>query len=263
MIGVFDIGVGGLSVVKEISKLMPQYQIVYFGDIGRLPYSSRSAEERIRFSLEDANLLVEKGAQVLVIACNTISAVAGSEIQQSFGLPTFNVIDAGVKSALKATRNKKIGVIGSKALAESPAYPDRLKAIEPGVQTFVRNCQLFVYLVEENYLGYSENYGIANNLLSYFEQFNIDTLILGCTHFSILRDEIQEAVGKNVTLIDPATEVSRMFANYFQDKPEIRSRLIKGDNKYIISGGSVEIFKDIAYRFLGRRVDRVEIMRWS
>jgi len=264
MIGVFDIGVGGLSVVKTLKDKNADYPILYFGDTGRLPYSTKPPEDRLRYSIQDAEFVVKHGAEILVIACNTISAVAGPEIERRFGLPTFNVIDAGVRVAARVTTNKRIGIIGSKALTESPVYPERLRSLDPEIETFLKNCQLFVYLIEENYLGYPETFGIARNLLDDFNRQGIDTLILGCTHFPLLRAEIQAAVGSGVTLVDPAVEIAGMVAEYLDGRPEIRDRLTRDrEDVYYISGDSPQVFREIARRFLGREIERVEMMSWD
>jgi len=264
MIGVFDIGVGGLSVVKEILRNLPGYRIIYLGDIGRLPYSSKAAEVRIQYSVQDADFMVKRGAKILVIACNTITAIAGPLICETFKLPTFNVIDAGVKAAVANTKNKRVGIIGSQALIENSPYPNRLIKIDPEIQTISKACQLFVYLVEENYLNRPETYAIAKEYLKEINAFNIDTLILGCTHFPFMRNEIQSAMGDRVTLIDPAAEIVRQISLFLKDHPGIAGELTRDEkHSFYISGGSIDNFKAIGNRFLGIDLQSVERIYWD
>lgn len=204
MIGIFDSGIGGLTVVREIKKTIPDEPILYLGDTARLPYGTKSPEAVKRFALEISDFLQKRGAGVIVIACNTVSAIAARDIEKNFPLPVFNVIDPAVAKAREITRNRKVGVIGTPATIKSGVYQRRLK----GLKVFAEACPLLVPLVEEGWLERSETRMIVEHYLAPLKQKRIDTLILGCTHYPLLMPLIRDIMGPDVELVNSAREIA-------------------------------------------------------
>lgn len=235
MIGVFDSGVGGLTLVREMERELPDYQIVYFGDTARIPYGTKSRETVLEFAQQDAKFLVSKGAKIIVIACNTASSVASSSFEKTFGIPVFKVISPGVVKALAETKNNKIGVIGTTGTIKSRVHEKQLLQMNPDVQVFTKACPLIVSLVEEGWHKRSETKRIIRTYLRPLKLAHIDTLILACTHFPIVKDTISEIMGKRVALVDPAREVVHEIKNYLQQHPRIEKTIRKGENIYFAS----------------------------
>jgi glutamate racemase len=208
-VGVFDSGIGGLTVLKEIINALPDEGTIYLGDTARVPYGIRSAETVIRYSFENAKFLFSKEVKLLVVACNTASSVSLDAIKRSTQIPVIGVIEPGAKAAVKATKNMKIGVIGTEATIKSGSYTKAIKAIDDSVEVFGISCPLFVPLVEE---GWSEGdivTLVANRYLEGMKDKGIDTLVLGCTHYPLLKKVIAGVVGDGVKLIDSAVETSK------------------------------------------------------
>ncbi len=207
-VGVFDSGVGGLTVVREIIRQMPDERIVYFGDTARLPYGSKSRDTVIRYSRQNIRFLLTKNVKAIVIACNTASAYALETVEREFGLPILGVIRAGAATAVSATRNGKIGVIGTEGTIGSGIYTEVMKQMDPRVQVTGKACPLFVPLVEEGLLHDSVTDEIASRYLSELKGKFIDTLVLGCTHYPLLRSTVERIMGDDVTLVNPAYETA-------------------------------------------------------
>jgi glutamate racemase len=201
-IGVFDSGIGGLTVVKRIVSCLPREDIVYFGDTARVPYGSKSNDTVIEYGLQDAKFLMHKNIKVLVVACNTVSSIALNNLKNTFDIPIIGMIDPGAKNASLETKNKRIGVIGTRATISNQAYSKKIKSIDPSIHVFERSCPLFVPLAEEGWTNHAATYEIAKEYLQEFIKIDIDTLVLGCTHYPILAEVIQKIVGKDVKLID-------------------------------------------------------------
>jgi glutamate racemase len=201
-IGVFDSGIGGLTVVKRIASYLPQEDIVYFGDTARVPYGSKSNETVIDYGLQDAKFLMNKNIKALVVACNTVSSVALDQLKKTFDIPIIGMIEPGARMASLESKNKKIGVIGTRATISNQAYSRKIKRNDPSLHIFERACPLFVPLAEEGWIKHKVTYEIAEEYLSEFSKIGIDTLVLGCTHYPILAEVIQAVVGKEVKLID-------------------------------------------------------------
>ena len=208
-IGVFDSGVGGLTVVSELFKQLPNEQIIYFGDTGRFPYGIRSAEVIRRFSRQNVNFLLEQDVKMVVVACNTASAQALDFIQKIYNVPMVGVIEPGAKAAASYTKNGRIGVIGSEGTIESSSYTRALQAIDSKYKVFGLACPLFIALAENGYIDKKASYLIAEDYLNFLVGKKIDTLVLGCTHFPPLKKVISAAVGPDVTLVDSAEETAR------------------------------------------------------
>lgn len=207
-IGVFDSGVGGLTVAREIIRQMPDERIVYFGDTARVPYGSKSRETVIRYSRQIIRFLLTKNVKAIVVACNTASAYALDTVEQEFDLPIIGVIKAGALTAVRATRNGKIGVIGTEGTIGSGIYTEVMSQMRPGIEVTGKACPLFVPLVEEGLLHDSVTDEIASRYLSVLKGRFIDTLVLGCTHYPLLRSTVRRLMGEDVTLVNPAYETA-------------------------------------------------------
>ena len=207
-IGVFDSGVGGLTVAREIIRQMPEERIVYFGDTARLPYGSKSRDTVIRYSRQIIRFLLTKEVKAIVIACNTASAYALDVVEKEFDLPIIGVINAGARTAVHATRNGKIGVIGTEGTIGSGIYTEVMKRMRPDIEVTGKPCPLFVPLVEEGLLHDSVTDEIASRYLSTLKGRFIDTLVLGCTHYPLLRSTVGRLMGSDVTLVNPAYETA-------------------------------------------------------
>lgn len=207
-VGVFDSGVGGLTVAREIMRQMPDERIVYFGDTARVPYGSKSKDTVIRYSRQIIRFLKTKGVKAIVIACNTASAHALEEVQKDTDIPIIGVINAGARTAVAATRNGKIGVIGTEGTIGSGIYTEVMKRLRPDIEVVGKSCPLFVPLVEEGLLHDSVTDEIASRYLSVLKGKYIDTLVLGCTHYPLLRSTMRRMMGEDVTLVNPAYETA-------------------------------------------------------
>ena len=207
-IGVFDSGVGGLTVAREIMRQMPTERIVYFGDTARVPYGSKSQETIIRYSRQIIRFLKTKEVKAIVIACNTASAYALETVEKEVDIPVLGVINAGARSAVHVTRNGKIGVIGTEGTINSGIYTEVMKRLKPDIEVTGKPCPLFVPLVEEGLLHDSVTDEIASRYLSTLKEKYIDTLVLGCTHYPLLRSTLGRLMGTDVTLVNPAYETA-------------------------------------------------------
>lgn len=207
-IGVFDSGVGGLTVAREIMNQLPNEKIVYFGDTARVPYGSKSKETIITFSKQIAQFLCTKQVKAIVIACNTASAFALESLKQEMDIPVVGVIEPGAKAAAETTKNNKIGVIGTVGTVNSGIYTDYLREIKPEALVYSKACPLFCPLVEENWLYDSVTIETAERYLSELKGYGVDTLVLGCTHYPLLRHTLQKVMGDKVHLVNPAYETA-------------------------------------------------------
>ncbi len=207
-VGVFDSGVGGLTVAREIMRQMPDERIVYFGDTARLPYGSKSKDTIIRYSRQICRFLQTKDVKAIVIACNTASAQALDVVERELDIPVIGVIRAGARIAVKATRNGKIGVIGTEGTIGSGIYTEEMTRLRQDIEVVGKSCPLFVPLVEEGLLHDSVTDEIASRYLSTLKGRFIDTMVLGCTHYPLLRSTLRRLMGEDVTLVNPAYETA-------------------------------------------------------
>lgn len=207
-IGVFDSGVGGLTVAREIIRQLPEEQIIYFGDTARLPYGSKSRETVLRYSRQIIRFLRTREVKAIVIACNTASAYALETVKAEADIPVIGVINAGARTAVKATRNGRIGVIGTDATVGSGIYTEVMRRLRPDIEVFGKSCPLFVPLVEEGLIHDSVTDEIASRYLNELKGKYIDTLVLGCTHYPLLRSTLGRLMGEEVTLVNPAYETA-------------------------------------------------------
>ena len=228
-IGVFDSGVGGLTVAREIMRNLPKEDIVYFGDTARVPYGSKSKDNIIRYSRQIIHFLQTKGVKAIVIACNTASALALDTVKDEFDIPIIGVVEPGARAALAVTENKKIGVIGTEATVRSSMYEKIIQGINPEVSVIEKACPLFVPLVEEGFKKHQVTDEIIDYYLASLKQSDIDALILGCTHYPLLRSKIKEYVGEKITLVNPAYETAMDLKRILQEM-DMENPDIEGDH---------------------------------
>ena len=232
-IGVFDSGVGGLTVTREIMRQIPDERIVYFGDTARVPYGSKSKETVTRYSRQIVRFLEKEQVKVIVVACNTASAYALDEIEKEIEIPMIGVVKPGAKVAAEATRNGRIGVIGTEATVGSRIYSRYIKEINQNVDVIGKACPLFVPLVEEGLLQDPVTDEIAMRYLSELIDIDIDTLILGCTHYPLIRSTVGRIMGDRVTLVNPAYETARELKELLSEADLLNPEKPKlGSNRY-------------------------------
>lgn len=217
-IGVFDSGRGGLTVAREILRQLPNEKIVYFGDTARVPYGSKSKETIIRYSKQIVRFLLTKKVKAIVVACNTASAFALDELEKEFDIPIIGVIKPGAKTAVENTKTKRIGVIGTEGTIRSAIYSEVIHEYDKEAIVLGKACPLFVSLVEEGWLHDTVTDEVANRYLSEFKDRDIDTLIMGCTHYPLLRSTIRKTMGEDVALINPAYETAISLGKLLKDK---------------------------------------------
>lgn len=217
-IGVFDSGVGGLTVAREIMRQIPGERIIYFGDTARVPYGSKSKDTIIGFSRQIAKFLRTKEVKAIVIACNTASAFALETLSQENDIPVIGVVKPGAKVAAETTKNGKIGVIGTIGTVNSKIYNEYIRRINPEIKVFSKACPLFVPLVEEGWLYDSITVEVADRYFSELKGYGIDTLVLGCTHYPLIRHTLQKVIGEDVTLVNPAYETAVSLRKVLKEK---------------------------------------------
>ena len=215
-IGVFDSGVGGLTVAREIMRQIPNERIVYIGDTARVPYGSKSKDNIIKFSRQIIRFLQTENVKAIVIACNTASALALDEMQQEFELPILGVVKPGAKVAVETTVNKRIGLIGTEANIRSGVYTRYIKSLDDEAKVFEKACPLFVPLVEEGWLHDDITLQVASRYLEELKEKDIDTLIMGCTHYPLIRSTIRKVMGDKVNLVNPAYETAIELKNLLE-----------------------------------------------
>lgn len=250
-LGIFDSGIGGLTVARQIHRLMPGEDLIYLGDTARVPYGTKSPETVIRFACEDTQFLQEQRVKAVVVACNTASAWALPALEKLFTLPILGVIQPGVKAALASTRNGRIGVIGTSATIRSQAYRQAIQAAYRGAKVFARPCPLLVPLVEEGWTRHAVTAAVLREYLQPLLRRRIDTLVLGCTHYPLLKRAIRQVMGSAVTLVDSAESCAR----FLREQLEARQLLCRPRNRsgtiqpYVTDEAAR--FDNLAHRFLG------------
>ena len=256
MIGIFDSGVGGMTVARAIETLLPEYQIIYFGDLARTPYGSKSPEAITAYSIENTRFLIKHGAKVIIVACNSAASVASEILCREFSLPIFEVISPAVERAVASTALGTIGIIGTRATIRSGIYEQKIKRLAPGFRVFSQSCPLLVPLVEEGWVDARETKMILRKYLTPFKQKQIDTLVLGCTHYPLLKDLIQHRMGKNRTrLIDSSIETALTLKKYLDDNPDFCKTLRRDSmNKYFVSD-ITKAALDTAEKIFGRPIN--------
>lgn len=252
-IGVFDSGLGGLSAVRHLQNLLPGENIVYFGDTGRVPYGTRSRETIRRYTEEDCRLLLEHDVKFIIAACGTVSSVA-ADLLDALPVPATGVVVPTAKAAAAATKNKRVGILGTAATIRSTSFEKALLAIDPEIQVTATPCPLFVPLVESGWIAPDDDVAIpmVRRYLSAVKEAGVDTLILGCTHFPLLAPIIRAELGDGVTLIDSGRETAVRCAELLRDSDALADREV-GENLFFVSD-QPDDFSRVAEIFLGRSV---------
>jgi len=270
-IGIFDSGIGGLTVLKEIITALPDEDTLYLGDTARLPYGTKSEETVIKYSVENTRFLLKYNIKLLVVACNTASAVSLQVLRKQFSIPIIGVIEAGARAASRATKNGKVGIIGTETTVSSGAYTKAIREINSDIDTFGQSCPLFVPLVEEGWIDDDVTFTVAERYLGNLKDKGIDTLVLGCTHYPLLKGVIQKVMGDSVRLIDSAEEtasevkdmlrllgLSGTELNSVPDVPGTSDK--KGSapvRRYFVTDVPRR-FEEQGSRFLGEKIGKVE-----
>lgn len=252
-IGIFDSGVGGLTVVSQIQDILPNEDVVYFGDTARLPYGTKSKETITKFSVENVELLMEHDVKMVVVACNTASSLSLDFLKRCFRVPVIGVIEPGAREAVSSTRNKRIGVIGTRATVSSGAYEKAVKKWGAKNKVFVQSCPLFVSLVEEGWIDGKVAYDVASIYLEPLSAKGVDTLILGCTHYPILKNVIKKIMGGKVCLVDSAKEVAKEARDILDASGLLNASAGKGKCVFLVSDEPAR-FARMGERFLGRKI---------
>jgi glutamate racemase len=258
-IGIFDSGVGGLTVLRAVREQLPYENIIYLGDTARVPYGTKSRATVERYAVEDAAFLVNKGVKAIVIACNTASALARERLRSEFEIPFLSVIGPGVRAAARTTKNKRIGVIATEATIESGAYASGIREVceNAAVKIFSQSCPLFVPLAEEGETDSAITRQIAEKYLAPLRAQQIDTLVLGCTHYPLLKTVIAETIGASVSLIDSGAATATEIAMLLAAKELLRTQAEPGWSEFYVTDAA-QRFHRIAERFLGHPLGHVE-----
>jgi glutamate racemase len=261
-IGIFDSGVGGLTVVKQFLKILPSENIIYFGDTARIPYGTKSEEIVRRFALEDSFFLLDKKVKLIVVACNTASAAAIPLLTEVLDIPVIGVIEPGAQAAANYSKQKKIGVIGTPATIRTCSYLKAIKNLSPDFQVLQQACPLFVPLVEEGWTEDETTYLIAKRYLHNLKENDIDTLILGCTHYPLLSTTIQKTLGPEVKLIDSGIETAKSVGQILKQKQLLADPEQVSQHYFFLSDMPYK-FQEIAERFLERSIPHVETINFE
>ncbi len=249
-IGIFDSGLGGLTVMKELIAHLPQEDIVYFGDTARVPYGTKSKNAIIQYSRENTQILLESQVKIVVVACNSSSSYALPLLRKEFDVPIMGVINPGARKAVQVSQNHQIGIIATSATIHSRSYNKAVKQRDSQAGIFSQPCPLFVPLVESGWFDKKASQLIAAEYLDPLKKHKIDTLVLGCTHYPLLKRVIQKVMGEGVTLVDSAREIAQDVSQLLDRKGLRADRTKKGNYKIIISDEPQD-FQKIADRFLG------------
>ncbi len=252
-IGIFDSGVGGLTVMHRVMEALPAENLIYLGDTGRYPYGNKSAETVTRYAIENAEFLLARKVKMLVVACNTMSAVALDSLRKRVDVPVIGVIEPGARAAVDRTRNRRVGVIGTETTIASGLYTRALRALAPDLEIFTRACPLFVPLAEE---GWTDNEIARATVAAYLESIKasgIDTLILGCTHYPLLKKAIARFLGRRVRLVDSAEETAREVSDKLAGMG-LRRKSGKGSTSFFVTDVP-DRFVKVGRSFLGERVE--------
>ena len=265
-IGVFDSGLGGLTTVKQLMDVLPGEDIVYFGDTGRVPYGTRSAQIINKYVMQDINFLKTFHIKMIVMACGTASSVALPVVQNQIGIPAVGVISETAASAVRQTKNNRIGVIATPATIKSGAFQKEICRIAPEAETFAQPCPLFVPLVENGHFDTQVARLVAQEYLTPLKEAGVDTLILGCTHYPLLKNVIGETMGEQVALVDAGEEVAQYVKRYLTGHGLLAEKREKGSYSYFVSD-STDSFSHLGSLFLqqdiGEMVNLIDIEKYE
>lgn len=263
-VGIFDSGIGGLTVVKEVMKILPNEDIYYFGDTARVPYGNKSPETVTKFSFQNTRFLINKDVKAIVIACNTASAFSLGHVMENFKLPVLGVIDPGARAAVRETKIGKIGIIGTEGTISSKAYEKAIRKLMPDAEILAHPCPLFVPLVEEGWAGSRVSYMVAEEYLAPLKRAGVDTLVMGCTHYPLLNRVVGDVMGPDVKLINPAEETAidlKQILTAFELQNDINEA---SKCKYYVSDNT-DKFSKVGSNFLNSEVfdvDKIDIEKY-
>ena len=257
-IGVFDSGIGGLTVVRELMRQLPNEDIIYFGDTARVPYGPKSPETVTRYAHEITSFLQDQGVKNVVVACNTATAHAVTSLRDHFTLPITGVIEPGARAAVRATSTRRIGVIGTLGTVSSGAYERAIHALDDDINVTARACPLFVPFVEEGWLEHPAIELVADDYLAPLIDIGIDTLVLGCTHYPLIKPVIARVIGPDIRLIDSAEETAGEVSRLLQERGLRRGPREDAPRMRFIASDVPEQFRNVGKRFLGSAIDHVE-----
>lgn len=264
-IGIFDSGLGGLTAVKELMHLLPHEPIVYFGDTGRVPYGSKSNDTIIKYTQSDIRFLTTFDLKMIVIACGTASTIALPHVEKSVSVPIFGVAHAAAKAAAKATKNNKVGIIGTNGSIRSGAYTRLIAKENPDITTVSVACPLFVPLVETGHTTGEIARLVAEEYLVPIRDAGVDTLVLGCTHYPLLRQTIAQVMGPGVTLIDPGQVTASFVQSYLTEHDMLCKQPVEHPYRVFVSD-SPEDFQELGSRFLNQPipggVEKIDIEKY-
>ena len=255
-IGVFDSGLGGLTVLKEIMRMLPNENIIYFGDTARVPYGPRSKETVTKYTFQAINFLISKGVKAIVIACNTATARALEEANEKYDIPIIGVIEAGARTAVYSTKNKIVGIIGTDGTIRSKAYNIEIGKLDKGIKIIDKSCPLFVPIVEEGWANTDIASLTAKRYLKDLMDENIDSLVLGCTHYPLLKRTIGEIVGENVKLVNPANETVKDLKEILENNNLLNDNEDSSYEYYV--SDIPDKFESLAKEFLKKEINEVK-----
>jgi glutamate racemase len=256
-IGIFDSGVGGLTVLHAVAERLPHENLTYLGDTARVPYGTKSAATVERYAIEDAAFLIEKGIKLLVVACNTASAMARERLRQEFDVPILTVLGPGARMAARTTRNRRVGVIATEATVESGAFVRAIHEANGDIEVVQQACPLFVSLVEEGEIHSPIARLVVEKYLSGLHQHDIDTLVLGCTHYPLLKSVIAAVMGEQVALVDSAAATAAEVENLLRDKQLLNEQITPGTRRFYVTDAARR-FQRIAERIFGEPLAYLE-----
>lgn len=258
-LGVFDSGIGGLTVARALFERLPRESVIYFGDTARVPYGPKSPDTVRRYSAEILAYLLQRGVKALVVACNTISAQALDYLTERSPVPLVGVIEPGARAAVQGTKAGKIGVIGTAGTIASGAYERAIKAIRPDAAVSARPCPLFVPLVEEGWFDHAATELIARDYLEPLKHAGVDVLVLGCTHYPLLKTLLARVMGPGTALVDSAEETAKAVARELEMRELLTDGGAPATHRFVVSDDEPH-FRKVGARFLGERLRDVEVV---
>ncbi len=258
-IGVFDSGVGGLTVVREIMRQLPNENVIYFGDTARVPYGSKSKQTVLKYSKQIVRFLRTKNVKAIVFACNTASALALEEMREEIDIPVIGVVRPGAKMAATMSKTKSVGIIGTEGTIKSGIYTEYIRRLDPTITVVGKACPLFVPLVEEGLLEDRITDDMVDRYLSELKPYNVDALVLGCTHYPLLMNPIKRYMGEGVTLVNPAYETAKGLKEILSEKGMLNDKEHNSIYEFYVSDG-VDKFKAFADDVLPVNVDEVNVV---
>lgn len=261
-IGVFDSGLGGLTVLRSLIDLLPEEPVVYFGDTGRFPYGSKPRDEVLKHALEIGELLVERGSRLVVVACNSAAAAALDTLREQLPVPVIGVIEPGIRAAREATHSGRVGVIGTVGTIASGAYQEAARRLGGPIRLTCAACPGFVEFVEAGDVDSDQVHVLAERLLAPVVDADVDTLVLGCTHYPLLARTIGDVMGRDVVLVSSADETAFAVRELLRAGAPPRERAARGEHVFVTSGDP-HVFRQLGARFLGPEVAHVEAWSWS